>query len=198
MNNLGREGDPWFEEVEDVFTKVQSVSDKEGCDSQIGMIGSEVAHAGRMQIGESELLFLPWGQSGVETSDSSNGKNNSPLECALLSCWVPRLGKDMVLSTVAEEGELVGTKVEHSKWVSTMINSFCKMVGFPIVKHEAQCVALFHLLEQEFLKVAYDGCNRRPLKVGQKGLRELRGLISTVNYDRTYFRNRGLSIGLGG
>ena len=103
-----------------------------------------------------------------------------------------------MLNTVAKEGELDATMVEHSKWVSTMINSFCKMVGFPIVKHEAQCVALFHLLEQEFLKVAYDGCNRRPLKVGQKGLRELRGLISTVNYDRTYFRNRGLSIGLGG
>ena len=115
MNNLGREGDPWFEEVEDVFTKVQSVSDKEGCDSQIGMIGSEVAHAGRMQIGESELLFLPWGQSGVNTSDSGNGENNSLLECAPLSCWVPRVGEDMVLSTVVEEGELVGTKVEHSK-----------------------------------------------------------------------------------
>ena len=43
----------------------------------------------------------------------------------------------MVLSTVAEEGELDSTKVEHSKWVSTMMNSFYKMVGFPIVKHEA-------------------------------------------------------------
>ena len=38
-----------------------------------------------------------------------------PLECAPLSCWVPRVGKDMVLSTVAEEGEFDSTKVEHSK-----------------------------------------------------------------------------------
>ena len=79
-----------------------------------------------------------------------------------------------------------------------MMNSFCKMVGFPIVKHEAQCVALFRLLEQECLKVANDGRNRRPLKAGQKGLKELRGLISTVNYDGTYSQNRGLSTGLGG
>ena len=41
-----------------------------------------------------------------------------------------------------------------------MMNSFCKMVGFPIVKHEAQCVALFRLLEHECLEVANDGCNR--------------------------------------
>ena len=83
-------------------------------------------------------FYFPWGQSGVDTRDSGNGKNNSgPLECAPLSCWVPRVGEDMVLSTVAEEGELDATKVEHSRWVSTMMNSFYKMVGFPIVKHEA-------------------------------------------------------------
>ncbi|KAK9997807.1 hypothetical protein SO802_017410 [Lithocarpus litseifolius] len=82
-----------------------------------------------------------------------NGENNSiPLECVPLSCWVPRVVEDLVLSTVAEEGEIVASKVEHSKWVSTMMNRFCKMVGYPIVKHEAHCVALFRLLEQEGLE----------------------------------------------
>ena len=129
---------------------------------------------------------------------SGNGENiNSPLEFVPLSCWVPRVTEDLVLSTVVEKGEIVASKVEHSKWVSTMLKSFCKMVGFPIVKHKAQCVALFHLLEQERLEVVNDGCNRRPVKAGQKGLRELRGLISTVNYDGTSFRNRGLLFGLG-
>ena len=28
------------------------------------------------------------------------------------------------------------------------MKAFCNMVGFPIVKHEAQCLALFCLLEQ--------------------------------------------------
>ena len=125
------------------------------------MTVSEIVHADRMQICEFELLFLPWGQSGVDTRDSGNGENNSdPLECAPLSCWVLRVGKDMVLSTVVEEGDLDSTKVEHSKWVSTMMNSFCKMVVFPIVKHEAQCVVLFCLLKQECLEVANDGYNR--------------------------------------
>ena len=33
LNNLGKEGDLWFKEVEEVFTEVPSVSEKEGCDS---------------------------------------------------------------------------------------------------------------------------------------------------------------------
>ena len=32
-------------------------------------------------------------------------------------------------------------------WVSKLMKVFCKMVGFPIVKHEAQCLALFRILE---------------------------------------------------
>ena len=148
------------------------MSDIEGCDSQTCMLASVVVNADGLRICESE------GLSGAVTRGLGNGENNSsPLECVPLACWVPR---------VAEEGEIVASEVEHSKWVSTMMKSFCKMVGFPIVKHEAQCVALFRLLEQECLEVVQDGCFRRPDKVGQKGLRELRGLFSSVNYARTY------------
>ena len=170
LNLVGREGDPWSEEVEDVFTELLSISDKEECDSQMDMTASVAAYA-----------------NGI-------GENNySPLECVPLSCWIPRVAEDLVLSTVDEEDEFDASKVEHSKWVSTMMKSFCKMVGFPIVKHEAHCVALFHLLEQECIEVARDGCIRPPVKVGHKGLRELRGLFSSVNYDGTFSRNRGLS-----
>lgn len=49
----------------------------------------------------------------------------------------PQVAGDMALNIVIEEGEFDVTKVEHLKWVSTKINSFCKMVGFLIVKHEA-------------------------------------------------------------
>ena len=96
-----------------------------------------------------------------------------------------------------EEGEFDASKVKHSKWVSTMMKSFCKMVGFPIVKHEAHCVALFCLLEQECLEVAKDGSIRPPVEAGQKGLRELWGLVSSENYDGTFSRNRGSLSGLG-
>ena len=71
-----------------------------------------------------------------------------------------------MLSTVDEISEFDASKVEHSKWVSTMMKSFCKMVSFPIVKHEAHCVALFRLLEQECIEVANGGYFRPPVKAG--------------------------------
>ena len=66
-------------------------------------------------------------------------------------------------------------KIENLKWVFQLLKSFCKLVGFPIVKHEAQCVALFHLLEQECIDLRNDGEPKRPAYSRKKGLRELRG-----------------------
>ena len=60
------------------------------------------------------------------------------------------------------------------------MKTFCKKVGFPIVKHEAQCLALFRILEQECLKVNDDGVSKRPVNSRSRGLRELKGLISFV------------------
>lgn len=46
----------------------------------------DVAYADGLQNCESELLCLPWGQSGVGTRDSGNRENKSgPLECVSLS-----------------------------------------------------------------------------------------------------------------
>ena len=78
-----------------------------------------------------------------------------------------------------------------------MMSSFCKMVGFPIVRHEAQCVALFRLLEHECREVVYVGSGRRLIKTGQRGLRELRGVVSIVNYDGSSSHYRGSSNYLG-
>lgn len=159
----------------------------DGGASQTGMLSSGVELVDGLQNGGSELLLLPWEQSGVVASASGRGKQVSgPLECAPLSWWDPKEVKDKELTRVDEEGE-------QSIWVSIMMRSFCKMVGFPIVRHEAQCVALFHLLEQECLEVVNEGCVRRPITSGKKGLRELRGLASTINYNGSSSRYKGLS-----
>ena len=50
MKILGREGDPWSEEVEEVFTEVPSISVNEGCDSQTGLSELEVAFADGMSL----------------------------------------------------------------------------------------------------------------------------------------------------
>ena len=77
-----------------------------------------------------------------------------------------------------------------SNWVSQMMKIFCNMVGFPIVKHEVQCLALFRLLEQECLKVMDGGEPKRSVNPGSRGLRELKGLISNINYDGVSSRRR--------
>ena len=64
------------------------------------------------------------------------------------------------------------------------------MVGFLIVKHEAQCLALFCILEQECLKVDDDGVAKQLANSRSRGLKELKGLISFVNYDGVSSRNR--------
>ena len=56
-------------------------------------------------------------------------------ECNPLTRWDPNTF-----------GEVVETE-PNSSWVSQLMKDFCNMVGFPIVKHEAHCLALFRLLE---------------------------------------------------
>ena len=54
----------------------------------------------------------------------------------------------------------------HSNWVSQLMKNFCNMVGFPIVKHEAQCLALFRLLELECFKVTNDEVAKQTVNPG--------------------------------
>ena len=49
---------------------------------------------------------------------------------------------------------------------------------------------MFGILEQECLKVNDAGVSKRPTNSGTRGLKELKGLISYVNYDGVSTRNR--------
>ena len=80
----------------------------------------------------------------------------------------------------------------NSSWVSQLMKDFCNLVGFPIVKHEAQCLALFCLLEQECLKVIDVGVPKQPTNAS-RGFRELKGLISNVNYEGVSSKSRSRS-----
>ena len=112
------------------------------------------------------------------------------LECDPLSRWEPNDFSELVLAQDSAEGTQGSDSRPPSNWVSQLMKNFCNMVGFPIVKHKAQCLALFRLLEQECLKVIDDGVSKRPANSGSRGLRELKGLICNVNYDRVSSRSR--------
>jgi len=87
--------------------------------------------------------------------------------------------------------------VKNSKWVCSLMKIFCRIVGFPIVKHEDQCLALFRFLEQDCVDVVSVGTSKRIVNSKQNGLRELKGLISSINYDgvASKGRNRDFSVG---
>ena len=89
--------------------------------------------------------------------------------------------------------------MKNSKWVCSLMKNFYRIVGFPIVKHEDQCLALFRLLEQGYVDVVSVGSSNGIVNSKQKGFRELKGLFSSINYDgaSSKGRNRDCSIGTG-
>ena len=107
---------------------------------------------------DSGLHLLPWETNGVDDSGCGSGeKDNCVLECEPLSRWEPNDLSESLLVRDFVEGTQVTESGPPSYWVSQLMKIFCKMVGFPIVKHEAQCLTLFCILEQECLKVNDDG-----------------------------------------
>nr|POE67051.1 hypothetical protein CFP56_72947 [Quercus suber] len=106
---------------------------------------------------DSELLFLPWDNNGADNYGGGSGvKDNCLLECNPWSRWDPNILGEVVMVQDDARGAQVAKTEPNSSWVSLLMKDFCTMVGFPIVKHEAQCLALFCLLEQECLKVIDD------------------------------------------
>ena len=89
--------------------------------------------------------------------------------------------------------------MKNSKWVCSLMKSFCRIVGFPIVKHKDQCLVLCRLLEQDCIDVVNVGTSKEIVNSRQKGLRELKGLLSSINYDgvASKGRNRDSSVGMG-
>ena len=129
LANLGREEDPWSEEdVGFGFSKSQT----EEYDGDAPHTGKKLVDG---PLGGSKLLLLPREHSGADSGLSGSGVHEcGTLECVPLSRWDSKAAKDTVLTRVEEEGA-------QSNWVSNMMSRFCKMVGFPIVQHEPQCVA---------------------------------------------------------
>nr|POF24500.1 hypothetical protein CFP56_29525 [Quercus suber] len=137
-------------------------------------------------------LHLPsWETSEVFGQSCGSGeKDIGVLECDLLFWWEPNELRDLVLVQDSTKGTQVMELGPPSNWVSQLMKNFYNMVGFPIMKHEAQCLALFRLLEQECLKVIDVGVPKQPANSGSQGLKELKGLIYNVNYDGVSSRSR--------
>ena len=91
------------------------------------------------------------------------------------------------LDLVTEEGDpddiSMGDELEPLVWVSKMIKGFVKFVGFPFDSCERQCVDFFQQLEKVWEKQAAVGSLRCIASSSKECMRELRNLVSTINYD---------------
>ena len=108
----------------------------------------------------------------VEDRDSS-----SPLSCSPLA----RIDPIECPISVAVDCEV--SPGQHSQWVKKHYRGFCTLVGFPMDTHEQECLNLLQRIEADRLK--YKCFTRVKQSVGsvKKGARELRNLVSTINYN---------------
>ena len=76
--------------------------------------------------------------------------------------------------------------LDISNWVKHRIPGFSKLVGLPVGRHEKMCIMLLQRLERVIeaanLLHKKDATHRKAISK-DKGKRELRNLISSVNYD---------------
>ena len=95
------------------------------------------------------------------------------------------------LSLSAENcgNEAVGCEsvLDTSKWVKNRLPSFSKLVGLSLNHHEKLCIDLLQRIEKEMMDAKAmnkkDNPTRKVVIFKDKGKRELRNLLSSVNYD---------------
>ena len=125
-----------------------------------GVKGEKWSHLDGVEMLQEgpEHPLLQWKHSEVNSSGLFHGEDeNGSLECSPLSKWDPNDHKELEVIQEGGEGEVRGSAVKNSKWVCSLMKNFCRIVGFPIVKHEDQCLALFRLLEQDCVDVVSVG-----------------------------------------
>ena len=134
------------------------------------MVPSQVGGFDLLQDGPEHLLSQ-WKHRAVNPSGFFHGEDeNDLLECSPLSKWDSNGHKELEVIQEGDEGDFQGSAVVNSEWVCSLMNNFCRIVGFPIVKHEDQCLALFRLLEQDCIDVVSVGSSNGNVNSKQKGL----------------------------
>ena len=127
--------------------------------------------------GPSNWVVEPTEAGGVSLPivlfKDSDGDVTSPLQCVPLASVGPPGDLDVVEEHV----------LESSQWVKWRHRGFCKLVGFLIEQYEQECLALLQRIEADRFANKATSVPRRNKASGIKGKRELRSLISSMNYE---------------
>jgi hypothetical protein len=117
-----------------------------------------------------EVSGLQWSLLETMTSEEPT----SPISCTPLNILAPPVAPPLLQSCEDE------ALANPSKWVSQQMNYFRKQVGVSISGHEPECMALLIHIDKDRQLLKRTTTSHKSV---QKGLRELRNLSSSVNYE---------------
>ena len=87
-----------------------------------------------------------------------------------------------MVSGLLEEGK--NTTVDPSEWVMDWMKKFSKFMKVDITDHEEEAMCLFMAIEARWrAKGGPSEVSKKPVGSVKKGMRELKNLASSVNYD---------------
>ena len=105
-----------------------------------------------------------------------------PISCEPLCHILPHGSPLLAAEAVKVDSEV--EKSLKSKWVDNHMSGFNKFVGFPIDDFEKECLAPFYRIEESRNQQKRAILHHKTTKSGMNGTRELRNLVSSVNYER--------------
>jgi hypothetical protein len=104
----------------------------------------------------------------------------SPMVCKPLAIIEPSVQKVMLSGNSGGKMRRGG---KRSKWVNDQYKEICKLMGFPIDNHEQQCLDLLRRIEATRDSKKGEMALRKVTASKLKGVRELKNLASSVNYE---------------
>jgi hypothetical protein len=136
---------------------------------------------------ESYMLEEPWKRGLMPRSlfldnvkQYMSGEYQSPLSCVPLDRLDPI---DFYVFTQNYTGDAFSLEEVMSVWVEQKYKGFSKLVGMAMKGFENECISLLRRIDTERKRMRQMTCPRGPTEMAKKGKRELRNLISSVNYE---------------
>ena len=177
---------------EDGLTTTEAVRDLVVHTSVSDVLGVECVTSGDTMVYEEvgTEVSPPLVLDGVRGSSSpslplawstrpNSERTQSPLVCEPLAKIAP-----MGFSEFTDQysRDVLALEEAMSLWVEQKYRDFGELVGMPIARFEAECIALLRRIDAERKKGRHTPGPRKPTRSTKKGTRELRNLISTINY----------------
>ena len=157
LSGLGCREDLCFGEKDDLL--VAPGAKRGDCSSLVvePVLPSQAGGFELLQDGPEHLLSQ-WKHRVVNPSGFFHGEEEDGfLECSPLSKWDPNGQKELKVIQESDKGDFQGSGVVNSNWVCSLMNNFCTIIGFPIVKHRINAWLCFIFSNKTVLRLSVLG-----------------------------------------